>query len=336
MSIVSLRGTDTEKTQPRIVLIGGGTGSYEVLLGVRGLTEDVTAVVNMCDDGGSTGRLRHDYGVMPPGDLRQCLVALANNPEAARLFAHRFDGGELGGHPVGNIMLAALEQQHGIVAAVDIAGHMLNITGRVVPATTTQHQLVMQDGNDVIRGQESVRLHVIHEKSVDLYLEPQAALHPEANRAIADADMVIIAPGGLYWTLLPVLSVDGMAEALQQTTAKVVCVVDLMNRPEQHQGWHVVDYVAEMEKHIGKGTIDTVLYNNHPISEELRLQYASAGEMPVEISSERFSELSADAIGADLVADTPKAQDEADTAIRRTLIRHDGLKTAAVLQTLCQ
>lgn len=333
MSILSFSG-NRRKTRQKVVVIGGGTGSHEVLAGLKNVTNDITALVNMCDDGGSTGRLRHDYDVMPPGDLRQCLVALANDTVAAGLFAYRFEGGELAGHPAGNIALAALEKQHGIVAAVEVAGRMLDIAGRVLPATITQHQLVMQDGNETIRGQEAVRLHVIHEKSVDLHLEPNAALHPEAAQAISEADIVVIAPGGLYWTLLPVLSLEGMAEALQQTPGKVICVVDLMNRPEQHQGWHVVDYVKAMGKLIGEDTIDTVLYNNRPITEELRLRYATAGEMPVGIASERFSELNAVSVGADLVAVAPDGQDKADTAIRRTLIRHDGIKTAAAIQSL--
>lgn len=321
---------------PKIVLLGGGTGSYELLLGLKTLTPNLTAVVNMCDDGGSTGRLRRDYGVLPPGDVRQCLTALSRKPEIAQLFSYRFDAGELTGHPVGNLLLAALEREQGdFQAAIDIASRLLDTSGRVLPVTLTNHQLVMQDGDAVIRGQEAVRLHkIMNRQAVKLSLEPAAHLNPEAAQAIARADWVIIAPGGLYWTLLPMFAVNGVPEALQTTPARVICVADLMNRPEQHLGWHIADYVQAMEEYLSTEVIDTVLYNTQPIAPDMLERYAAGGEEPADVSPARFSELRAEAIGAQLVADIPAAQDPADTGVARTLIRHDSAKTAAALQQL--
>lgn len=313
----------------KIVLLGGGTGSFELLLGLKELTPDITAVVNMCDDGGSTGRLRAEYGVLPPGDVRQCLVALGRDQEQADLFSYRFDKGSLAGHAAGNLILAALEIEHNCFAvAVEIASHMLAVTGRVVPVSLESHGLVMQDGAKTIRGQEAVRLHTTSNRDVVVKLEPVARLNPLAARAIHDADIVVIAPGGLYWTLLPMCAVQGVSEALQTTTATVFCVANLMNRPEQHQDWHVVDYIREFERYIGEGTIDTVLYNTQPMSPELLANYAMAHEAPVATNAARFSELQTSAIGAELIADAPARQDAADHAIRRTLIRHDGRKVA--------
>ena len=317
-----------QNSAPRIVLLGGGTGSYELLLGLKELTPHITAVVNMCDDGGSTGRLRRDYNVSPPGDVRQCLAALATNSDAERLFSHRFDGGDLGGHAAGNIILAALELQSGsFMQAVDVVSKMLGCIGRVLPVTNTKHILAMQDGEMIIKGQESVRLH--HTKDqVRVWLEPHVEINHLVRDAILEADMVIIAPGGLNWTLLPLCAVGGVQESLQQTKGQVVCVTNLMNRPEQHKDWHVVDYVLEFNKYIGEGTIDTVVYHNGSIPTELIDQYATAGEGQVRIDAERFSELGIDSVGADLAAGSPKGFDPADEVIDRTHIRHDGRKTA--------
>lgn len=321
--------------EPKITLLGGGTGSYELLIGLKAWTPHITAVVNMCDDGGSTGRLRADYGVMPPGDVRQCLAALAADEELARAFSFRFHGGELGGHALGNVLLAGLEKQRGnFIDAVRVVSRWLRCQGQAVPVTADNHVLVMKDGEAIIRGQEQVRLHIVTDRAPSVWLEPEVDILPEAARAIREADMVVLAPGGLNWTLLPICAVRGVAEALRDAPGKVVLVTNIMNRPEQHQGWHVADYVRAFEKYLGRGVIDVVLYNTGMVEPERIKNYATAGEEPVRVSPEEFANLQTLNVGADIVATMPAQQDTADNAVLRTLIRHDSTQTAAALRRI--
>lgn len=321
---------------PKVVVLGGGTGSYELLLGLKDVTPHLTAVVNMCDDGGSTGRLRAGYGVMPPGDVRQCLVALAGDEAAAKLLSYRFGEGELAGHPVGNLLLSAGELRLGdFGASVQEVSRMLRSEGVVLPVTETNHVLVMEDGDETIRGQEQVRLHQIkHPSEVRLRLEPVARITAEARDAIEAADFVVFAPGGLNWTLLPICLVDGVPDALQRSRAQVICVANLMNRPEQHIGWHVVDYVQEFQKYLGEDVVHAVLYNTGKIPEVAADRYAADGHDPVGCAPHRFAEIRAEAIGTDLVARALAVQDSADTSIERSRIRHDSDKTGAALKAI--
>lgn len=322
---------------PKIVVLGGGTGSHELLLGLKDLTTNLTAVVNMCDDGGSTGRLRRDYDVPPPGDIRQCLVALSDAPDAAAMFSYRFREGDFVGHPVGNIILTALTRQHSdFQAAIDIAEGMLKTRGRVLPVTTELHQLVMNDGGNIITGQEAIRLHTIRSpKDLSLLTAPAVKLNQTAAVAIEEADMVIIAPGGFYWSIMPMFAVEGLASALASTKAHIVFVVNLMNHPEQHPNWSAIDYVRSLELVLGKGVIDAVIYNTEKISEELMSAYAADGETPVFLGAGRLSGRVPNLVGAELVTTEVKHQNAADN-IWRTLIRHDSKKTATVIQGLLE
>lgn len=322
-------------SEPKVVVIGGGTGSFTLLQQLKFWTKNISAIVNMCDDGGSTGILRDELGVLPPGDVRQCLVALSNNPEARNLFSYRFGDGSFDGHSVGNIILSALELQTGSFAtAVKTVADFMQITGEVIPVSLEKHTLVMEDGNQKIEGEYKISLHQIKSKSVKVYLKPESKLNPEAARAIKEADLVVIAPGNLYGSLLPALSVDGMRTALRQTGAKVVMVANLVNKPAQTKDWHVVDYLKEMERYIGKGTIDIVLYNTKLPDKELLSRYAEDGELPLNISKERFSKISVKCIGAPLIANKSHQQDPADKAIKRTLIRHDAKQVVKQLALL--
>lgn len=320
---------------PRIVLLGGGTGSFTLLQGLKKLTPNITAIVNMSDDGGSTGTLRDELGVLPPGDVRQCLVALSDSPVVRNLFNYRFSKGRFEGQSMGNIILSGLELQHdSFEEAIKVAGEILQITGTVLPVTLEKHTLVMKDGEEIIRGEWRVANHPIHHRDAEVWLEPKASLNPDAGHAIRAADMVIIAPGSLYGSLLPLLSVHGMSDALQATKARVVCIANLVNKPHQNKDWHVADYIARYEQAIGEGVIDAVLYNDQEISQELLKAYAEEGDFPVHTDEARFQELKAQAIGLPLVSQEIAAQDPADTAIRRTLIRHDAERVCAELKQI--
>lgn len=326
---------------PEIAVIGGGTGSFTLLQFLKEITPNITAIVNMSDDGGSTGILRDELGVLPPGDVRQCLVALSNAPEMRDIFTYRFPARAdkqqpgLGNHTLGNLILSGLELKHGsFQQALEVASRILNITGRVLPASFDNHTLVMHDGEEQIRGEKRVSEHTIVTPDATLTLDPNADANPEAVVAIKRADQIVIAPGNLYGSLLPVFAVKGIADAVQESRAQKVMIANLVTRPGQTDGWHVADYVKQFERYLGQDTIDAVLYNNEPPAPELLERYAADGELPVGTDPDRFSEVRAEAVGCKLIADSVGKQDPNDTLIQRTLIRHDGQLVAQALQKL--
>lgn len=273
-----------------IVVIGGGTGSFTLLSGLKNYTHNITALVNMVDDGGSTGQLRDELGVLPAGDVRQCLVALSTSPKVRDLFNYRFDEGSMKGHAFGNLFMAALEKMTGnFTEAVKVAGEVLNIRGRVEPITFDNITLVtrLADGT-VVRGQheaESLIIPVGERPWLDL--EPTARINPQARQAILNADLVVIAPGLLYGSLAPALLVSGVTRALAETKAKKVYVCNLVNKPGQTDEFTVADYASEIERFAGV-KLDHVLYNNHRPSQELIDRYAKDGELLVEWNKEEL------------------------------------------------
>jgi uncharacterized cofD-like protein len=322
---------------PNLVVIGGGSGSFTLLQELKHWTPNISAIVNMSDNGGSSGELRDELGVLPPGDIRQCLVALSNYKETRNLFSYRFGEGKLEGHPVGNIILSALELQYGsFTQAVKIVSELLQITGKVIPVSTTKHHLCMIDGKQIIKGEFRVAAHQLEHKNAKIYLEPKAIINPEANQAIKSADLVIIAPGNLYGSLLPALAVDGMKQALKQTKAKVVMVANLINKPKQTMDWHVANYFEQMEKYIDKDTIDIILYNNKPPNKELLKKYAQDNEYPPKTDQLGFSKIKAQMIGTNLVASQRYRQDPNDKAIKRSLIRHNANEVQRQLQAILE
>lgn len=326
-----------EAVNEAIVVIGGGTGSFTVLRGLKQITSNLTALVSMVDDGGSTGQLRDEYGVLPPGDVRQCLVALSNSSQEMReLFNYRFGEGSLEGHSFGNIFLAAVEKMtNNFDDATRLAGEVLNITGRVVPITTDNAQLVLHDGHEEIVGQHTIDNSVLHKHAApELTLRPQAGINPMARDAILGADVVVLAPGSLYGSLIASLIVDGVKDALQQTKATVVQVVNLVTKPGQTDGWSVVDYVREFERFIGQDTIDIALYNTQKPSEHMLAQYVHDREYPVRID-QPLQYRNCRFVGADLLAlDAPVIPAHDKLRHERTLMRHDPALLAQAITRL--
>lgn len=318
------------QVQPQIVVIGGGTGSFVMLSGLKKLTNDITAIVNMCDDGGSTGVLRDELGVLPPGDARQCLVGLSDVPEVRDLFSYRFGEGGLAGYSLGNLILSGLELQHGsFEKALEVASKILRIRGRVIPSVLGNHRLVMFDGEERIDGERNIETHAINHPDATVRLDPAAEANPKAKEAILSADIVVMAPGGLYNSLLPIYTIAGIAEALQQTKAMVVFVSHLVNKAHQTHDWHVADYVRRLERELGEGTIDAVLYNTAEISDETLRLYAADGDFPTKIDEQGFEGLSCERRGVPLLSHEEIQQNPFDKAIMRTLIRHDPDKVAS-------
>jgi len=327
--------TNQQSAKPRVVLIGGGTGSFTLLQGLKKANFDLSALVNMSDDGGSTGKLRGELGVLPPGDVRQCLVALSEIPDVRDLFNYRFGQGSLAGQSLGNIILSGLELQKGSFnEAIKVASSLLRVQGRVVPITLTRHTLIMADGAEIIKGESRVMNHRIKQPSVKLWLEPKAEINPEAKTAISEAELILIAPGDLYGSLLPALIVDGVQQSLKGTAAKVVLITSLVNKPIQTLSWHVMDYLNCLERYIGKDQIDYVIYNNREPSPDLLRKYASKNEFPVEFGKEQFKDTNAKIIGSDLVAKKIFYQNPNDKTLKRTLIRHDADQVTRIIKEI--
>ncbi len=325
-------------TQKKVVMIGGGTGSFTVLSGLKLFRDlDLTAIVTMSDNGGSTGKLRDELGVLPPGDARQCLVALSESPEIMRqLFTYRFDSGELSGHNFGNLFLSALEKITGnFEEALETASHVLSIRGQVLPVTTNNVNLkaVLSDGT-VVEGEDRIGDTDLGTNPVkELSLFPQPKLNDAARTAILEADLVVIGPGNLYCSLLPALIVPGMKEALQETSARVVYNVNLMAKFEHCPNWSVERFIQEVQHELGASTIDVALYNTRQPEAELVQKYAHEGA-PVLREGNSLSLGKTRLIGTDLLAEEIFVNTNKKDPLVRTLIRHDSMKIARALYQL--
>lgn len=309
----------------KIVVIGGGTGNFVILKGLKKYDVELSAIVSMADNGGSTGILRDELGVLPPGDVRQCLVALSNSSRLMRsLMNYRFENGNLGGHSFGNLLLSALEKVTGsFEKAVEEAGRILFIKGKVIPVTLNQvHLKMILNNRKVLEGEGEIYLsQEIENGYKSIYLEPYPTVNPRVIDEIMNADVVVLGPGGFYTSLIPNLLVEGVAEALRETLAKHVFVVNLMNRKGQTKGFKVSDILKEMVKFIGKDIFDHILVNNSRPHEDLIKTYAEEGDL---VQNDIFDDERV--IEADLLG--PVATASSKDLIKRNLIRHDSKKLA--------
>ena len=329
---------ESKMKRKKVVVIGGGTGSFTILSGLKHHPFDLTAIVTMADDGGSTGRLRDEFGVLPPGDLRQCLVALSPADHVMRkLFTHRYAKGELAGHNFGNIFISTLEQVTGSLdKALDLAGEILNIRGRVLPVTLSRVELVTELKNGKTPHGESAlaEYQLVSRFGIKrMALSPRAKANPKALRALAEADVIIVGPGNLYGSLIPNFLVEGIGKAFSKSKAQRLYVANLMNKHGHTDDFVVSDYVHALEKVIGKrGVFDAVIYNTKQPARALLRKYADEGE-PV-LCSEVCRKESFKLVGERLIAETITKPHKGDTLLRRTLIRHDPGKLARVITKL--
>ena len=288
---------------PHIVAIGGGTGLSMLLKGIKRFTNNITAVVTVGDDGGSSGRLREELGVLPPGDIRNCIAALADDEDlVTQLFQYRFQNGEgLEGHSFGNLFLTALCSITGdMVSAVKESSNVLSIRGVVLPATLDDMKLVakFEDGR-IIRGESNIPEAggVIKQ----LFTEPKCKPLPDVISAIEDADLIILGPGSLYTSVIPNLLIDGVANAIYNSKAKKIYVCNIMTQPGETDNFTVTDHVKALIKHAGgKKIIDAVLVNNilpNVISEG----YAKTGSFPVDIDTEKLAALNVELVSSKLI-----------------------------------
>jgi len=256
----------------KIVTIGGGTGSFTILSGLKKIPNvSITAVVSMADDGGSTGVLRDELGVLPPGDVRQCLVALSEHTDVVRkLMSYRFEEGGLSGHSFGNILLAALEKVTGDFAkGVEVASDILKVKGTVVPVTDDKARLLITlENQTTLEGENAINHADIQTNTVvKIHYNTNVALNERAKHAIENADIVILGPGNYYCSVLPNLAVNGMAEVLKKTKAKIIFPVNLTNKKGHTLYWTAQGYVKDIEKYLQR-PLDIILANSLPPSKE--------------------------------------------------------------------
>ncbi len=317
----------------KVVVIGGGTGNFTVLRGLRQYPVELSAIVSMADDGGSTGILRDELGVLPPGDVRQCLVALSDSGRLMRsLFNYRFENGGLQGHSFGNLLLSALEKVTGnFERAVEEAGKILSIKGKVIPITTHQVRLYMElAGGRTLRGEREILLAQEQLPGFRrIYLEPAATADAHAVDEIMQADVIIFGPGGLYTSLIPNLLVEGVSNALHSSPAHKIFVVNLVNKKQQTPGFRASHYLEEVCSFIGKDIFDTLLVNSKLPPQELLEKYAEEGELiENDLQDSRV-------VTADLLDDERPIYSSSDVmAQTRSYIRHDSHKLAAELMKI--
>lgn len=304
----------------RAVAVGGGTGLPKVLTCLLDMGFETSAVVTMADDGGSSGALRRELGVLPPGDARNCLVAMADAASPiSQLFQYRFAaGGTLGGHSLGNLMIAALaDMEGGFSEGLDAAATMLGSRGRVLPSTLEDVVLTAEDvDGGLVIGQAAVATSPTPIARVAYTCACRPAAYPPALEALRDADVVVIGPGSLYTSILPNFLVDGMAEALSAVPGTVVYVCNVANQRGETGGMDAADHLAALSEHGLAGAIDVVLVHDtesHPFTGDIE----AVGAGPVAV--ERMRRQGVRVVATDL----------ADPADPR---HHDAVRLAAALR----
>src|SRR3989344_846303 len=317
----------------KVVVIGGGTGTFTVLSGLKKYPFNLTAIVTMSDDGSSSGVLRDELGVLPPGDVRQCLVALSRSPQFLReLMNYRFREGGLRGHSFGNLFISALEKMTGSFdEAVTRASEVLHIEGRVIPSTLNKVSLAAKfsDG-EIVRGEDKLAHTNLHGMQ-KLFLVPRALANPKALRAIAEADAIVIGPGNLFRSLVPNLLARGIPEAIRKSHGKKIFVANLMTQEGHTDGFTLGEYIKTIEQYLG-GPMEYVIWNKKMPPAALLKRYARKGEHLVPrgeiVSGHRY-------IGGNLVSEKIFRPQKWDPiSAHRTLIRHDPARLGALIAKL--
>ncbi|MDY4883078.1 MAG: YvcK family protein [Anaerovibrio sp.] len=289
---------------PAITVVGGGHGLSVLLRGIKQATTNVTAVVTVADDGGSSGRLREELGMIPPGDLRNCLVALADTePLMEKLFQHRFEGdSQLSGHSFGNLFIAAMAQVTGDVeTALKESSKVLAVKGRVLPASKEFVRLdaIMEDGS-IVCGESKIPEANKKIHRVKLFPEHVEAVQSSLD-ALRDAEAIVLGPGSLYTSIMPNLLVEGIGDALCRSRAVKIYICNVMTQPGETDGYTASMHVKAILDHAGRNAVDYVIVNSTPVPEDLKKKYAEAGAYPVIVDEDVLKALGVGVIKADLI-----------------------------------
>ncbi|MFB1051314.1 uridine diphosphate-N-acetylglucosamine-binding protein YvcK [Paraliobacillus sp. JSM ZJ581] len=311
--------------QKNIVVLGGGTGMPVLLRGLKEYPINLSAIVTVADDGGSSGRLRTEMSIPAPGDIRNVIAAMSEvEPMLLKLFQHRFKNGNgLSGHSMGNLLLAAMTSVTGdFYNGIKEISRVLNVKGNIYPIANQNMFLhaEMEDG-EIIAGESNIPLANKPIKRVFLQPDPVLPL-PEAIYAIKQADLVVIAPGSLYTSTMPNLVVPEIGDALRQAKGKVVYVCNVMTQAGETTHYTAADHIQAIEDHVGTGCIDSVLVHNKPIEDEYRKKYAEENALPVVYDTDRLIEMNLEIIEANIIDHSKK------------MLRHDTGKVAKLLYSL--
>lgn len=319
----------------KVVVIGGGSGIFPVTTALTHLDVDVSTIVTVSDSGGSSGRIRDEFGFQPVGDLRQSLTALAEEEGKEwirKLLLYRFEkGAGLKGHNLGNLILTALQDMTGTTSeALHRAQQIFRLKGQVIPATEQVVDLEIE----YVDGTTKVGEHILDQAVENptpirkVSLVPAAPINPYAEAAIADADYIIIGPGDYYASLMAALAPQGMAKAFSLSRAHIIYIMNLMTRHTQTENMTAADHVTGIEHHIGR-TITTILMNDSHFPPAVLDHYAQEREFPVRDDLQDDPRV----IRAEIISDTLFTQSKSDTA-HRSLLRHDSQKLQTVLQQI--
>jgi len=316
------------KQEIKIAVIGGGTGSFTMLSALKNHTSQIAAIVSMADDGGSTGVLRDELGTLPPGDVRQCLVALSDSPKVRDLFDYRFDEGTFKGHSFGNLLLTALEKVTGDFSeAVETASEILRVNGVVIPATLDNVRLKMEwpETSLILDGERVIDAEFFkHDpRTAELSLVPVASANPTAIAAIEQADIVVIAPGDLYTSLGPLLVIGGIGEALKKTSALKLYVSNLVSKKGQTDKFTVSDHAAEIERFAGNEFLDYVVYNSEMPTPRIAARYKEEGGYITEVDTDQLRRAHYQIAAGKFLGKIAEVHKGDSIAATRSLIRHD-------------
>lgn len=305
-----------------LVVIGGGTGLYTLLTGLKSFDFNISAIVATSDSGGSSGILRDEYGILPPGDIRRCLVALSGSEMILRkLFEHRFDKGGLKGHSFGNLLITALTEITGSFdSAVQEAAKLLSVKGKVLPCTLDNASLCAElENGKILNDQVEVQTFKLkhNTKIKRLFLKPGAMANNSAIKAIGEADLILLGPGSLFTSVLPNLLVEGIPEAIRNSKARKVYIPNIMTEHGETDGFSASQHVKEVEKYLG-GKLDFVLVNTSKAPEDLLKKYEEEYKIQVEPDTEN--------IDAKVV--------EGNFLRKENLLRHDSHKLAEAIHKL--
>jgi uncharacterized cofD-like protein len=317
----------THKSSKKVVAVGGGTGLFPVLCGLKKYFENPSAIITMADDGGSTGILRDEFDILPPGDVRRALVSLSQteNETLIKLFGYRFtEGVGLSGHSLGNLIITALTRITGsFEGALKEAAKILQTKGAAIPVTLTSSRLIaeLEDGT-IIKGETNIDIPRNHNRAQikKVWLEPKAKANPRALKAIAEADLIIIGPGDLYTSLIPNLLAEGISKALATTTAKVLYIVNCMTKSGETNGFAASTFVQKISEYLPKGTIDYVAMNTTKPAPARLKSYALENSWQVEIDEKNLN-----------TGPTPLY---ADLLLDKGLMRYDSEKLATLIKLL--
>lgn len=319
----------------KITIIGGGTGSVAVLSGLKKYDDlDLSVIVSMTDDGGSNAVIRDQFGMLPFSDIRKSIIALSHADQELlrKIFTYRFDKGDgLTGHTIGNLIMMGLAEMSGSeLAAIEAMHELFKLQGRVIPVTLNHARLVAAyENGETVKSEHLIDEPDAHadQRIVKLSLEPRAAAHAEAVEAIMMADTIIIGPGDLYTTTLANIIVEGIPEALQLASGKIIFINNLMTKKGQTHWMKAGDLVEEVSRYVGRMP-DVVLTHNDGFPEQALERYKSKSEFPIDDDLSSAAEYRVER--EDIVFDDVVEQDKGDTLVR-SLIRHDPDKLARAL-----